>query len=173
LDAERFDTFVQSFAGRRSRRGVLRALAAGAVSAPAVVRGRSAAAGALTCISNGDKCSLAAPDQCCSGICKKKHGKARCKKAPAAFGCTNLQDSCQGPNIDCPNRAAPGLCFVDANHVPFCADANTQFTCNDCAGDQECVDLFGDGAFCLFCPDCVEFSTTSACVKPAKVKKRK
>lgn len=171
MDANRFDFFVQSVAANRSRRGVLRAIAAGALAAPALGCGRPVGAGIPACIPNGNKCSIAAPDECCSGICKKKHGKARCKKAPAAFGCTNLQDSCKGSNFDCPKQAAPGLCFVDANHVPFCADASTAFTCNGCAGDQECVDLFGDGAFCLFCPDCAEFGETSACVRPFTRKK--
>ncbi len=165
MDAKRFDVFVQSFAAHRSRRDVFRAIAVGALATPAMVRGQPVAAGAPACIPNGKTCAVTTPEQCCSGICKKKHGKAKCRKAPAAFGCTNLQDSCNGPNIDCPKWAAPGLCFVDANHVPFCADL-LDFNCSGCTTDQECVTMFGDGAFCFTCPDCAEFGTTTACVKP-------
>ncbi len=172
MDADRFDRFVQSFGAARSRRAAIRAVAAGALAASAAVRGRPAAAGAPTCIPNGKRCSVATGTLCCSGICKKKHGKTRCRKAPAAFGCTNLQDSCNGPDFGCLGGPPSGRCFVTAERVPFCADVDTAFTCNDCTGDLECVDLFGDGAFCLACPDCAEFGRTTACVRPAKVKKR-
>ncbi len=170
MDANRFDGFVQSFATNRSRRGVFRAIAAGALGAP-VLASRGATAGPVAvCIPNGKKCSTASPELCCSGICKKKKGKAKCQKAFSAFGCTNVQDSCNGPDIPCPKRAATGLCFVDANHVPFCADADFDFTCMDCSDDAPCINRFGDGAFCLACPDCVPFSTNTGCIRPVKVK---
>jgi hypothetical protein len=174
LDAERFDRFVQSFGYARSRRAVFQAIAAGVLATPAAVRGRSVVAGDPTCTPDGKSCLASAPEQCCSGICKKKKGgKARCKKAPAAFGCTNVQDSCNGGDFGCLGGPPSGRCFVNADHVPFCADIDTAFTCNGCADDAACVAAFGKGAFCLACPDCEPFGSTTACVRPAKVKKRK
>jgi len=166
MDADRFDGFVRSLADARSRRAVLRAVAVGAVTAPLLADGATVAARPPTCLADGKKCQRRKAQKCCSGICAKQGRNAKCQPAPFAHGCTNLSDSCSGVDVACPDfQSDSRLCFVDANHVPFCADLQ-DFNCSGCTTDQECIAMFGDGAFCLACADCAEFGTSTACAKP-------
>ncbi|HEU5430204.1 MAG TPA: hypothetical protein VFU81_00995 [Thermomicrobiales bacterium] len=165
MDSEQFDGFVRSLADARSRRALLRAVAA-ALAAPSVTGDATLAARPPTCLADGKKCKKSKASKCCSGICAKQGRKTKCQPAPFAHGCTNLSDSCAGVDVACPEFQSDSLlCFVDANDVPFCADL-LAFSCGGCATDQECVAMLGDGAFCLACPDCGEFGTNTACVKP-------
>src|SRR5215212_6725434 len=80
MDAYYLDRLALAIAGRQSRRGVLRAAVAGAAALG--IRGAGAAG---TCIANGRACKRGHGAACCSGICRKRHGKRVCKPAPGAL----------------------------------------------------------------------------------------
>lgn len=136
MHKDRFDAWTTGFAS--SRRGALRLVAGGALGAVLAQLGLGAVAAA--CKQDGALCDKNKDQQCCSGSCRKSGGgKFRCRKVKGAFGCTNQKatDTCEGNPFACP-EVDGGLCFVDQNGRPGCAD-NQKSKCFDCASDAECV----------------------------------
>ncbi|MBA2519173.1 MAG: hypothetical protein H0V24_05880 [Chloroflexia bacterium] len=140
MHKDRFDALATGFAA--TRRGALRFMAGGAMTAVLAQIGLGEAAAA--CKKNGAKCEKKKDHQCCSGTCRNKGTKAnknfRCVKLESALGCTNEKknDLCQGNNVNCPKGGVDTLCFVDEKGRPGCADTGESL-CFDCADDADCV----------------------------------
>lgn len=154
MDSERFDDFIRAFAMSPSRRTILRSLGGGVSAALIGTLGYRQAAAA--CKKDGKKCDK--DKDCCSGTCKGKKGKRKCRSEPLAFGCTT-DDACnQRPCPDDPD----GDCAVTITGKPFCFRDGQ---CFDCSSNQDCVDAGQAGGHCVKCPEeCVAATNFRACV---------
>jgi hypothetical protein len=155
MDACRFDRLTRALAAAASRRQTLVGLVLGAVA----LRGRGGEVAASPgCKKKGKRCKK--NKDCCSGTCKGKKGKKKCKNTAGARGCT-IEDTC---GVDsCPDF--PGAaCGVTVGGKPFCF---TAAICFACSSDAQCVAQFGDsGPRCISCPtSCDEQDNFRACAR--------
>jgi hypothetical protein len=132
-----FDRWTKALARAGSRRAALRTFAAGGVAA--LVR-LGLVEVAAACLKNGKKCKKS--KQCCSGKCKGKKGKKKCR-------CTPLKGTCPGMGADdvcCPNPGATVGCSFMINK-PQCGSngfrclRGVDSPCSDdcqCGGELEC-----------------------------------
>ncbi len=156
LDASRFDALTRVFGATRSRRQTLAALTLGALALAKSAEGSTAGPG---CKDVNAKCQKA--NDCCSGICKGKKGKKKCK-AHDASTCLAGQNSCGiKEDIACRTTAGvKGSCFTTTGNAPYCgADGD----CFACTKDADCKAAFGQQAACIDCADCPETGNV-ACV---------
>jgi hypothetical protein len=152
MDHARFDAFTRGLALAASRRGVTRGV--GAATLGAVLGVFATHESALACKENGKKCKKSS--LCCSGTCKGKKRKKKCRPFADARGCT-IEDGCaEVPCPDFPN----GLCYVTVTGKPFCA---TTGGCFACRADADCFPDFGANAHCVTCPSCGDPSGLTAC----------
>ena len=124
---------------------------------------------AFGCVNVGKFCKNAG--QCCSGVCRGKKGKKKCKAHDAGDGCHagDQTDSCGGTvAIGCMTATGEedGLCNTTTGTAPYCSsEAFGSFLCTDCSKDVECQELCGPAAACIRCPACSLVDT--ACVGPS------
>ena len=142
VDRDRFDALIRSLALDRSRRGVIRGLSA--CSAGATLAALGVQQTAAACRDNGGKCKR--DNDCCSGTCKGKKKRGKCRPAEGARGCT-IDDPC---HTVCPDDPA-GFCAMTVAGKPFCFQIGS---CFDCTSNEDCVDFSGNsGARRVRCPE--------------------
>jgi hypothetical protein len=164
MDDRRFDLLARGL-GYRSRRGMLRVLAAALTAL--LWLGPRARRVAAVCLEPGARCRKSS--QCCSGHCRKKGRKRRKKCAPLpvkAYGCTIDDASCDDAVVSptsCP--AVPnGECRLTLKGRPVCAVNDEPADCTACNDNRDCSsgDL-GVGAVCIRCEGC---TSGTGCVCP-------
>ena len=159
-----FDRVTRLLAGSRSRRQVLAALVLS-------VFGRSLATDSVVagpgCKDVGKRCTSRA--DCCSGICRRKHGRKRCR-AHDTGGCkpghTGLicADN-DGIGVACTTSSGlGGSCFTTTGNAGYCGRS---VSCMTCTRDDECRTLFNDDrAACASCLNCSGGQTQTICLSP-------
>jgi hypothetical protein len=149
MDHARFDDLARRlFAPTPTTRRRVAALIGTVVAGGAIASARPVAVGAI-CLADGQRCKSAG--SCCSGICRRKGNRKRCKPAAGAQGCTTQLDTCGGGGaiVTCPLNAN-GMCLLTPNGQPFCATKTGGF-CSACDSDADCEASLGAGARCLVC----------------------
>jgi hypothetical protein len=143
-----FDDLVFALGAASSRRSLLRLLGAGMAAALAQM-GRPHGA-AAACKADGSKCQRS--EQCCSGACKGKRRKGKCRATPEARGC-QTDDPYATP---CPERTNDSqFCWVTLGGKPFCG---TSLQCFNCATNDACVQEFGNAT-----ARCVKVGAEAGC----------
>jgi hypothetical protein len=163
VNQNRFDGLTRSLTSVPSRRDVLRGLAAavvgvGAARVPGVVAARktrkpkSPKPNEFGCLDVGDRCKTAG--QCCSGICKGKRGKRRCR-AHDSGGCKagKYPTVCGGMDVACTtSRGKPGLCVTTTGNAGYCMATSLPYACRT---DSDCRStpggILGPRAACYRC----------------------
>ena len=120
------------------------------------------------CVNVGKFCKHG--DQCCSGICRGKKGKKKCRAHDADVCTSGRADAfCKpgSPIVGCiTSTGRSGSCYTTTGNAGFC---NWEFTCFSCTRDADCVSVCGAGgaggagAACLVCAGCSE---GTACGSP-------
>jgi hypothetical protein len=117
------------------------------------------------CVNVGNFCKH--DDQCCSGICRGKKGKKKCRAHDADVCTSGHADAfCKpgSPIVGCiTSTGRSGSCYTTTGNAGFC---NWEFTCFSCTKDADCVLVCGtggEGAACLLCEGCSE---GTACGSP-------
>lgn len=120
------------------------------------------------CDPNGMRCDPATPEHCCTGTCKKRHGKFKCAPAGKAYGCTKKRDYCRGVALEtCPDNPAGSQCVIAKKGKLLCV---TRVDCAQCDSDADCTSGLGaqTGRCIKGCRFCAETEgIDSACVVPA------
>lgn len=164
MDDHRFDTMTKRIAAVSSRRSLLGGLAGGALAAllGRAAAGQEAARGGGgrptgRCLGEKKECRRGA--QCCSGVCKGKRGKKKCRRAPGQGTCTTDRNVCAvgNPGIGC-NGDFACACAVTTGGTAFCGSLFGD-SCAACASGADCVGLgFPAGSACIpvggDCEDC-------------------
>ncbi|MDQ3779874.1 MAG: hypothetical protein M3354_04905 [Chloroflexota bacterium] len=168
MDDSRFDNLVKALTSEsRSRRGVLRGLAAGLLGIGLSTLGSGARAAA--CKQNGRRCRNG--NQCCSGLCTGKKDRKKCRRAPGQGTCTIAKDTCTigGQAAACdPGLTGACSCFRRPNGAAFCADTTTFdcLPCAECPAGTTCVRA--RNGICVSCP-VGSGATDTICVRPCEV----
>jgi hypothetical protein len=171
MDAPRFDRLTRSLAGAALRRGLLRGLAAFALTGAGLPRVATAKKkrkkikrNAFGCVNVGKFCKN--NSQCCSGICQGKKGKKTCK-AHDTGGCQAGHAPCNAPQVPCTTDGGKaGFCATTTGNAGYCT-TGTGGECTPCTRDADCREICGAGAACIACLECAGGSTcatTDACV---------
>jgi hypothetical protein len=170
MDPGRFDAATRSLAAGASRRRALGGLATALLTvaggrAPEAMaakkRRRRVRRNAFGCVNVGGFCRNAG--QCCSGICRGKKGKKRCR-AHDAGGCRagQARTVCGGADTPCTSRTGEtGRCQTTTGNAGYCEVTGE---CFPCARDADCQPFCGPGAACVRCA--TGCSPLTACVGP-------
>lgn len=145
MDVTRFDHWTRMLSTAASRRRTLGALALGLMGIG--VTGEESDAGP-GCKNVNAKCNKA--KDCCSGLCKGKKGKKRCK-AHDTGGCRAGQpeDACLVENIECTSGAGfPGICATTTGNAGYCFAREGATACQR---DADCRAEMGPRAACVIC----------------------
>jgi hypothetical protein len=114
------------------------------------------------CVNVGDFCKNGG--QCCSGICRGRKGKRKCK-AHDSGGCQagQFEAACVAltPDVPCTTSGIEGRCDTTTGGAGYCRNHKR---CLSCKKDQDCVPFCGADAACIVCPDCGEETGGTACV---------
>jgi hypothetical protein len=175
----------RSLTARPSRRDVLRGLggvgiALGSASLPPVVVAKQSKGkpkpnkpqpNQYGCLEVGDPCGRSR--QCCSGVCKGKPGKKRCRAHDTGTCEQEVPGLCTADNpaaSKC-NNEINCACLRTTAGSNFCADLDTGIDiCAECKRDADCEQLgYPSGSACApiavgFCAGTCE--TGMACVPP-------
>ena len=156
MDRQRFDNLTRAVSALLSRRTLAGALAFGALGLPQITdakkrrhkRKKKIDRNEFGCVDVGKRC--AKNKQCCSSICKGKHGKKTCR-AHDASTCQagQLNVNCGGVDVDCTNGDGnPGICNTTTGNAPYCASSYYAVACRM---DADCQPFCGPRAACLTC----------------------
>jgi hypothetical protein len=157
MDRQSLDDLARSLALALSRRNVVRG--SGATSLGAVMAVLAWNQAAAACKANRQPCKQGT--DCCSGTCKRRNGKKRCRATPGARGCT-IEHACGAACPGDPN----GFCALRLNDKPFCF---TIGKCEACTSDADCIEFSGGNpkARCVQCPNlCDAEDNFRQCVVP-------
>jgi hypothetical protein len=173
MEAPRFDRLSCAFAGA-SRRRLLRslsALAAIALPGGAQARKRKGKKKRKKVTRNGFGCvnvdrSCQNDGQCCSGICRGKQGKKRCRGHDGGdCQAGQREEACGGTEVFCTSSAGEfGICNTTTGNAPYCA---VGAGCFPCAKDADCQAVCGAAAACIVCLDACAEDGGTACVAPS------
>ena len=162
MNATRFDRLVRAYSiAKTPRRQTLLALALGTVGLPTLGGETTAGPG---CKNFGKKCKK--NKGCCSGICKGKKGKKRCK-AHDTGGCQAGQTfpACGGALVQCTtSTAAAGACITTSGNAGYCSATTNCFSCQR---DADCVPNCGPQAACVTCAMGCASTDGTACAGPS------
>jgi hypothetical protein len=104
------------------------------------------------CKNVGKKCRK--QKDCCSGVCKGKKGKKKCK-AHDSSGCVAGQGliNCPGnPTDDCvSSKGFNGNCWTTTGNSGYCGSVGA---CVACTRDADCRVFCGPDAACVHCAQC-------------------
>ena len=128
MESRDFDRLARLAGAGQSRRGVLKALAGGALDAVAAVLGLDQVSAAARCRSQGVVCSKNA--DCCSSNClpKDRTGRRYCAEC--------------GSDADCPGSTCrDGFCCVPDAIEITCAGGVCGVATNNCGLDVQCLKL--------------------------------
>lgn len=157
MDATRFDHWIRTLSTPSSRRRMLSGFLLGAITARFAIE--EAAAGP-DCKNVGKKCKKA--KDCCSGVCKGKKGKKKCK-AHDTGGCQAGQTftGCGGTTVMCTtSAAAQGGCITTTGNAGYCSATTNCFSCQR---DADCVPFCGPQAACVTCATNCAYTGGTAC----------
>jgi hypothetical protein len=118
------------------------------------------------CVNVGSICKN--DKQCCSGICRGKQGKRKCK-AHDTWGCSAGLDACVGPYQECLIAGSEdGICYTTTGNAGYCAN---WALCVPCTQDADCRKYCGPAAACVHCAGCpasdgMACAGTGACAFP-------
>jgi hypothetical protein len=162
MDATRFDRWTRALSAMPSRRQTFAVLLGGV----ALLRETDDSSAGSGCKNVGAKCKK--KKDCCSGVCKGKKGKKKCK-AHDTGGCQAGQRSMGcggGENVPCTTSAGEdGLCQATTGNGGYCSGSG--LICTPCSKDAECRSFCGPDAACIQCAEsCVTSGT--ACVGPVE-----
>ena len=158
MDSARFDRLTQSLSSLLSRRVLTGAL--GALALPVLAQAKKkrkkkhkkkkAKKNEFGCVNVGKYCKN--DGQCCSGICKGKKDKKRCK-AHDESTCQAGEDVCLAVVVECvTTTGAGGVCGTTTGKARYCFDPGT---CVPCKKDTDCEPFLGAGAACIVCAECL------------------
>jgi hypothetical protein len=122
---------------------------------------RKAKPNAFGCLDVDKACKRAS--QCCSGICKGKKGRKRCK-AHDTGGCQpeSLCTFFGEEGVPCTTSSGvPGQCGTTTGNAGYCVGAGDCFLC---AKDADCHAICGPQAACVQCPE--ECNVGTVCAGP-------
>jgi hypothetical protein len=155
LGGLQFDALTRSFLDlTTARRHTLVALALGSLILRQSTDDTAAGPG---CKNVGKKCKK--KKDCCSGICKGKKGKKRCK-AHDSGGCQPTAGT-SGQNIACTTSTGEmGTCFTTTGNAGYCANDGE---CFPCTRDADCRPYCGTQAACVRS----DFCLAGACFGPS------
>lgn len=137
------------------------------VGAVTLARGTRETAGGPGCKDVNRQCQKA--KDCCSGVCKGKKRRKRCK-AHDGGGCAAGQQRafCDNESTDTPcttSSGLPGFCDTTTGDAGYCA---ADFGCFPCSKDADCRPYCGPQAACIQCVAlCILFEETTACAGPS------
>jgi hypothetical protein len=161
MDAARFDHLTRSLTSARSRRQTVLAMLLGGVLTAREAADIAAGPG---CKNVGVKCKK--KSDCCSGVCKGKKKKKKCR-AHDTGGCKPGQQEavCGGEDVLCTTVAGlEGVCDTTTGNAGYCTSDGGCFACQR---DADCRSFCGPKAACIRCADeCADVGGT-ACVGPA------
>jgi hypothetical protein len=167
VERYQFDSLTRLLNGALLRRHLLRGLAGLGLGLAAMhrvgiaearqKRTRKVKPNAFGCLNVGDPCKR--DTQCCSGICKGKKGKRRCKAHDTGGCAAGAQTVGCGTDVACTaSSGKPGQCVTTTGNAGYCAaniggggsgygqGCKTDFDCQVVAGG-----LFGPTAACVRC----------------------
>jgi hypothetical protein len=167
MDAPEFDHLTRAISTRLPRRALTGLLGlsslgvVGLTEAGKKKKRKKIRRNIFGCVDVGKFCKNAG--QCCSGICKGKKGKKKCR-AHDESTCLPGQNVCVGAMVGCITTAGiPGQCGVTTGRAPYCFATGE---CFPCSKDTDCELPVGFGAACLACPSCFdETPKGTACVR--------
>jgi hypothetical protein len=165
MDAARFDRLTRSLSAAAPRRsivaGISAALGLAAIGIPASVqaknkkRKKKVKKNQFGCVDVGKFCKNSG--QCCSGICKGKKGKKKCK-AHDTGDCAPGANSCESGGISCGTN---GFCVQTTGKASFCGEGLG--ACFACTKDVDCEASKGPGAACVLCLTACEETGFRSC----------
>jgi hypothetical protein len=176
MDATRFDNLTRSLQRLAPRRAALSVLG-GSLAALLPRLGRDDASAKKNrkkskkkvkfndfgCVNVGSLCKN--NGQCCSGICKGKKGKKKCK-AHDQSTCLAGQTACGGAVIDCVTPLGQqGFCETTTGNAGYC---QVDGGCFACTKDADCVPFCGPEAACIVCENGCEEEGNTLCVGPSE-----
>jgi hypothetical protein len=154
MNEPRFERWARALSGPASRRQTILASILGGLT---LLRGGHEATAKkrkkknikkndFGCVNVGGLCKN--KGQCCSGICKGKKGRKRCK-AHDTGGCTGEQDTCAGVLVPCKTATGEdGACARTTGNAGYC---NGGGFCFPCRRDADCHARCGPQAACIVC----------------------
>ena len=169
MDGSHFDHMIRSLASsRRSLLSGALALGAGWFGVPGTEakkkrKPKKAQPNDFGCLNVGAACKTSG--QCCSGICKGKNGKLRCRAhGTGTCGVGQTIGFCGGENVGCAIGGGnpTGVCGTTTGNAGFCVGGGDCFACSK---DEECRPFCGPGAACVRCERCAETGGTM-CASP-------
>jgi hypothetical protein len=110
------------------------------------------------CKNVGKKCKNAG--QCCSGVCKGKKGKKRCKAHDTGKCPPGLTETACGADEEqgcTTSTGLQGVCDTTTGNAGYCLVSGD---CFPCAKDADCRPFCGPTAACVQCADCVDAGNT-------------
>lgn len=178
MDGILFDRLARRFATPRNRRQAAAAIVLGGVTAldigpvrlpnhaSARKRKKKVAFNAFGCVDVGRFCRSAA--QCCSGICRGKKRKRRCR-AHDTGGCPVGFSGliCANPTtrVCTTSTGKPGACYTTTGKAGYCGSA---VSCVACTKDADCqaIPFLGGRAACVVCENCSQGQVDTLCTGP-------
>jgi hypothetical protein len=161
MDRDRFDHLTRSLATLLTRRRLAGVFGLGALALPSLIgakkrhkqkRKKRIKRNAFGCVNVGKFCKR--NGQCCSGRCKGKKSKKKCKAHDAGAGCVvgDQIEACGGTTKICTtSHGKIGSCATTTGKVGYCF--NTVLLGSTCGKDAECQAALGSTtAACLRCP---------------------
>lgn len=149
MDGFRFDALTRRWLAFLTTRRIFSTLPLGTLASVLGIRISNAGPG---CKNVGKKCKKAR--DCCSGICKGKKGKKKCKGHDSG-GCTAGQglEHCPGnPVDDCvTSGGSNGNCWTTTGNAAYCGSVGA---CIACDRDADCRIYCGPDAACVRCAQC-------------------
>lgn len=148
MDGHHFDRWTRSLAARSSRRRILAMLLGGV----ALWQGEDDGVAGPGCKNVGKPCQK--KKDCCSGICKGKRGRKKCKGHDGG-SCQAGQglEHCPGnPVDDCvTSGGSDGHCWTTTGNAAYCGGPGG---CISCQRDADCRIYCGPDAACVRCAQC-------------------
>ena len=175
MDSDRFDRLARSLSSLLTRRTLAGTVGLATFGLPGLVdakkrkkhKKKKVKRNEFGCVNVGDLCKN--NGQCCSGICKGKKGKKKCK-AHDESTCQPGQHegfcAIDGVNVPCVTSTGDptGLCDTTTGKAGYCAHDGE---CFPCAKDADCQPICGPQAACVVCAGCTETGGTG-CVGPSE-----
>lgn len=156
MDCKCFDRLTRAASSLLSRRAIAGVIGLGTLALPSLVDAskkrknkKKIKRNDFGCVSVGKFCKNGG--QCCSGICKGKKGKKKCK-AHDRGGCQAGQSvpTCGGAEeVLCTTGAGVGgQCITTTGNAGYCYAVAA---CAECSKDADCEAICGEGAACFPC----------------------
>ena len=170
MDRDRFDHLARSLATLLTRRRLAGVFGLGALALPGLIgakkrhkqkRKKKIKRNDFGCVNVGKFCKR--NGQCCSGICRGKKSKKKCK-AHDTGGCQAAlhEADCGGVDVPCvTSTGEEGVCDATTGKAPYCTRRGDCFACSK---DADCAPFCGPQGACIICSGC----GSTACVGPSE-----